>query len=106
MTQVGSMTNSTTFTTNLSQLRTRKKKKIKRFTIRIYYFFFFFHYFFFPLRITIQSFFHQTVIYRKKGKEKKYLQTIKRKDEEMMERHDLLERISHSTNNDRRIDGS
>lgn len=103
MTQVGSMTNSTTFTTNLSQLRTRKKKKlnVSQFVSIIFFFFSIT-----LLRITIQSFFHQTVIYRKKGKEKKYLQTIKRKDEEMMERHDLLERISHSTNNDRRIDGS
>lgn len=103
MTQVGSMTNSTTFTTNFSQLRTRKKKKlnVSQFVSIIFFFFSIT-----LLRITIQSFFHQTVIYRKKGKEKKYLQTIKRKDEEMMERHDLLERISHSTNNDRRIDGS
>lgn len=96
------MTNSTTFTTNLSQLRTRKKKKlnVSQFVSIIFFFSITL------LRITIQSFFHQIVIYRKKGKEKKYLQTIKRKDEEMMERHDLLERISHSTNNDRRIDGS
>lgn len=97
------MTYSTTFTTNLSQLNEREKKKIKRFTIRIYYFFFF-PLLYYELRFNL-SFIKLSSIEKKENK-KKYLQTIKRKDEEMMERHDLLERISHSTNNDRRIDGS
>lgn len=97
------MTYSTTFTTNLSQLNEREKKKNQTFHDS-YLLFFFFPLLYYELRFNL-SFIKQSSIEKKENK-KKYLQTIKRKDEEMMERHDLLERISHSTNNDRRIDGS
>lgn len=98
------MTYSTTFTTNLSQLNEREKKKKSNVSRFVSIIFFFFPLLYYELRFNL-SFIKLSSIEKKENK-KKYLQTIKRKDEEMMERHDLLERISHSTNNDRRIDGS
>lgn len=87
------MTNSTTL-----QLRTRKKNQT--FHDSIYY------YLSIILPLLELRFNLSFICHVSKKRKKKYLQTIKRKDEEMMERHDLLERISHSTNNDRRINGS